>query len=81
MGVIKPAEFNCAIRFKTRPRTSGKNRKLSFFRDFKEIRSNFPVKADIIRDAESDLATNCLERREVLRREIGQQIAPSEARG
>ena len=54
MGVIKPAEFNCAIIFKTLSRTSGKNRKLSVFRYFKAIRSNFPVKTDIIRDAESD---------------------------
>ena len=31
-----------------------KNRKLSVFRDFKEIRSNLRVKSGIIKDAESD---------------------------
>ena len=54
MGVIGPAEFDAAIRFTPRPRTSGLNRKLSVFRDFREISSNLRVETDVIRGAESN---------------------------
>ena len=52
MGVIGPSEFNGAIRFDTRPRSYGLNRKLSVFVLFEVKRTGLKVDLGGFQDAE-----------------------------